>query len=72
MAKGAFGLEVKLGDDVCYPGRQGSSLWLNRGTIVHDGGNFLIINRKNQWDDAYKDVRVTNLNMVVPLPINAE
>jgi hypothetical protein len=70
MAEVAFGMTATVGDTVVYPGRQSSSMWLNKGVIVQDNGKSLKIKREPRWswgDQEHKIVHVTNLHLVVPI-----
>jgi hypothetical protein len=71
------GLAVTVGSKVVYPGRRGSSLWLNQGVVEDidtiDGWSgehrVLKIRRKanSDWEQDGKLVTVYNLENVVPI-----
>ena len=68
---------LAVGMNVVYPGRQGSSLWLNQGTITeigfqptYSGGyDYIQVSRKanDQWEHDGRIVTVTKLKNVIPL-----
>ncbi len=72
MAKVAFEMEATVGDTIAYPGRQGSSLWMNRGVIIEDNGDSLKVRREGKWDYWNTEDRVvtlTSLGNIVPINV---
>lgn len=73
-----FGAELRVGDEIVYPGRQGSSMWLNNAKIVglktkksiwDKNAEYLVLECV-RWDNKTcdytgKKVVVSNINNVV-------
>jgi hypothetical protein len=49
--KDFLGRELKVGQRIVYPGRGGSSLWMNQGHITGIGDNYIEVLRiQTTWD----------------------
>jgi hypothetical protein len=77
--KGAFDCVITRGMEVVYPGRQSSSIWMNRGTVVDLGSGTDYYDRPYSWIKVQKTgstsswqnksarvVTITSVSKVVP------
>lgn len=77
--KGAFDCVITRGMEVVYPGRQGSLIWMSRGTVVDLGTGTDYYDREYSWlkinrtdkTSAWRKVTprivtITSVNKVVP------
>lgn len=80
--KDFFGNVIKVGDCIVYPGRQGSSMWMNVGTVIAIGSKPVNMSKMtskpvlqvkrvqhnlNNEFIGFKDVEVEILNRVICL-----
>ena len=54
---------VDVGDTIVYPGRRGSSLWMNRAKIIDIRANSIRVQRVN--DNAIKTIKRVDRVVVV-------
>lgn len=75
--KDFFGNTIKVGDCIVYPGRQGSSMWMNKGTVMAIGQKgdpyapvLQVKKVQTTWDGrpvGYRDVEILILDRVICL-----
>jgi len=79
--EGAFGAHITRGMEVVYPGRQGSSIWMSKGTVVDLGSgtnrwgsySWITVERTDNTQRRFfsppikpRKVTITNVHLVVP------
>lgn len=67
-----LGNEISVGDRIVYPGRHGSSLWMNRAIVteVNEKAKSIKAQRppNGKWDTSTRNVVITETWRVVVVP----
>ncbi len=57
------GIELKTGQTICYPVRQGSKLWQNKALILEVHADHLMVDRIDPVSD--RPLKIRNMQTVV-------